>query len=504
MKFNDTSILLIFLFAIAAIFIKPAILYSESYISDSNFCGGQTVTMPVLLTDIRAVYYSEDDGWLLTITNPNGLLAQKMVSREDFLALLADFQNAPKSGTMHFCITPQGEPLKYRFMKKSTPYHIEEKDLNGKFIIITRKDDCELSIGKWVGGIIEKLSGGDWPAVFLKCNGNDYGKFFFELPDNYLYSYIKGLESSLEKVRNSNAVVAITRQTFWSDQLGAYHLFRSKQELVSFMAGYITVSIPLIAKPLTNVPGQTTNLSNIGNLKQVGNIKIDDTFMVPPDAAGWIDIINDTISNNPDDTYTKGNRCIMQAGGIVKVIGFSKDSTKALIIYKSPEKDPAGTACPSGAITNISISEIFNYNERYNNYISDKNTIKDMVKKIVNDYRSGINASIKVGGIKVGKEFAVPDVGWVNIVNVEPLPYYGDIEFGSNCIMAKEGKLKVIGFTDDSLRALLEYMPEELTVGSLCPKGALLFLTIDKIVHLCDVTRGDDIHPYSGLHSLTY
>ena len=90
---------------------------------------------------------------------------------------------------------------------------------------------------------------------------------------------------------------------------------------------------------------------------QVADLSVNEATHIPE--WQWINVVKpiENQYSNGSSMLEKGEKCGIQGGGSIAILGFSPEGEKALLEYSSPGDD-LGTPCPSGAVFFLSTEEL--------------------------------------------------------------------------------------------------------------------------------------------------
>lgn len=98
--------------------------------------------------------------------------------------------------------------------------------------------------------------------------------------------------------------------------------------------------------------------------KATTSMKAGDSVKVP--SWRWIDLVNQAPIQQRFSNGTSmigfGDRCGIEVGGTLEVIGFSDDGNSAVVRYSAPGR-PMGTPCPDGVLTVFNVAKLSSLDE---------------------------------------------------------------------------------------------------------------------------------------------
>ena len=232
-------------------------------------------------------------------------------------------------------------------------------------------------------------------------------------------------------------------------------------------------------------------------LQSVGDFSAGDTFKVP----GWqwvspmLPIENQYRSVSLGNWQTPssgflgfGDSCGIKMGGEVRILGFTENEAQALVRYTF-SGGTLGTPCPSGAIFFLNVSQLGTMNTEYENRIAVIEAIKNSAELIMSG--EGLQSA---GNLSTGDTFQVPQRQWVDdlrnlitnqyrsIVSLDgrEVPSEDVLKYGK-CGIKMGGEIRILGFTENESRALVQYTFSGNTSGTPCSDGAIFFLNVSQL-----------------------
>ena len=199
---------------------------------------------------------------------------------------------------------------------------------------------------------------------------------------------------------------------------------------------------------------------------QVNNLTVEQVLPIP--GWQWVNVIRriENQYSNGTAMLEVGKSCGIQAGGELKILGFTPDNQLALA--ENLTGGP-GTPCPAGVIFFISVEELASFEEHYAAVTQERQEIDELVELILS--RSDELPS-QVNNLTVEQILPIPGWQWVDVVKEIENQYSNGtamLEVGKSCGIQAGGELKILGFTPDNQLALAENLTGGL--GTPCPVG---------------------------------
>lgn len=218
-------------------------------------------------------------------------------------------------------------------------------------------------------------------------------------------------------------------------------------------------------------------------------LAVGQKIMVP--GWQWVEMTKSTRQEfrNGSKLLAKGDRCGIQEGATVAILGFSKDEQHALVEY-SLEETSYGTPCPSGAEFFLTVKDLSTFDERYREITAKRKAEAEEVDLIL----EGKSTLKSVDVFTVSQ--TVPVRSWIWVDVVKPISQeFRSVNLGGwqtpdsailspgprkngTCGIEEGGELSILGFSSDRKRALVKYTIAKRQLGTPCPSGAVFFLNV--------------------------
>ncbi len=188
---------------------------------------------------------------------------------------------------------------------------------------------------------------------------------------------------------------------------------------------------------------------------------------IPYENFWAVDVENDVISNT-NNSFRKGQPCVLEFGGKVAVIKVSA-AGRYTLLYEGPDgKNGSGSICGNGTLYNMVGRP--NLEQMTKNYLETLEATREEIGNIIGALNSA----------PVDKPFAVKKDTYVVIKNPDGIKNHsGYREFNKACLIRAGGRLIPLGTveTRGGVRVLHEYWNpgNHQSVGTQCGNGTLLY-----------------------------
>ncbi len=195
---------------------------------------------------------------------------------------------------------------------------------------------------------------------------------------------------------------------------------------------------------------------------------IDRWAYIPYENFWAVDVENDAISNT-NNSFRKGQPCVLEFGGKVTIIKVS--GTSYTLRYVGPDgKNGTEEACGNGTLYKMIGRP--NLEKMTKSYLETLETAREEMSDIV----SVLNST------PIGEPFTVKEDAYVIIINLNGIKNrvsYREFDFNETCLIRAGGRLEPLGAvkTRNGLRFLHKYWNPagNQDIDAQCGNGALLY-----------------------------